>query len=165
MTAALQRNSRTSIWPAALLLVLGLWLGGSLVLDLLVVPSLSAAGMMSASGFASAGYELFGIFNHLELLAAATVLSGFWAIAQQGRARLATVAIAAMVLVCVAFSTYVLTPQMGATALPLDWLTGEPTGMPAGMVSMHVGYWANEALKLAGGAFLLGRCFQLSFRS
>ncbi|MFM7353457.1 MAG: hypothetical protein ACKO1G_10510, partial [Microcystis aeruginosa] len=53
-------------WTTLAMVVLGFWLSASFVIDLIILPSLSVAGMMTQNGFASAGYLLFGIFNHLE---------------------------------------------------------------------------------------------------
>ncbi|WP_040656163.1 hypothetical protein [Rubidibacter lacunae] len=159
MTAAIQRNQNIGSWQALLLLILGLWLGGSLMLDLLVVPCLATEGMMEATGFASVGYALFGTFNHVELVAAAAVLTVIWALHRQSAPQTSSLAIASVLLGCVLLSTYILTPQMSATAMSLDWFATDPS-MPAAMVPLHWGYWSAEIVKLLGGAFLLGRYCQ-----
>ncbi|NEN96942.1 MAG: hypothetical protein F6K50_15790, partial [Moorea sp. SIO3I7] len=54
---------------------------------------------------------------------------------------------------------YIMTPQMSAMALQLNLL--EPvSGMPAGMVQMHEGYWLLEAIKLMAGTTLLNWCYK-----
>ena len=64
-------------WTTLVMFALGFWISASLVIDVLIIPSLLASGMMEQSGFVTAGYLLFGLFNHLELLCAALILSGF----------------------------------------------------------------------------------------
>ena len=64
-------------WQTVVMFALGFWLSSSLLIDFLIIPGLSAAGMMTQEGFASAGYLIFGIFNRIELLCAALILTGF----------------------------------------------------------------------------------------
>ena len=68
-------------WARIVTGCLALWVGGSLVLDFVVMPSLMEMGMMDSPGFASAGFLTFERFNHLEMLAASAVLTGVLVIA------------------------------------------------------------------------------------
>ena len=76
MNALSVRTLKQISWPTIVMFTLGFWLSGSLILDTVIIPSLLAAGMMAESGFASAGYLLFSIFNHIELVCGALVLTG-----------------------------------------------------------------------------------------
>ena len=46
-------------WSAIILFSLGFWLSGSVVLDFILIPSLSVSGMMNGTDFASAGFLIF----------------------------------------------------------------------------------------------------------
>ncbi len=147
-------------WQTAIAITLALWLGGSLVLDLVVVPSLWEAGMMTQPGFASAGYTTFETFNHLELLFAGTVMTGVLWLSRThyfaGGWRRTAIILSSILLVIALIYTYLLTPNMSAMGIQLNLF--EPMGqMPPGMMQMHLGYWALEVLKVTGvGALLLG---------
>lgn len=163
MSAFSDRALKQASWSTIVMFVLGFWLSGSLILDFVIMPGLSAAGMMTQAGFASAGYLIFGIFNRIELLCAAIVLSGFlvfirnhslnkkesWAIILSG-------ALLGIALVY----TYFLTPQMSALGLHLN-LSKVPTSMSAAMISLHQFYWLLEAIKLVAGAILLRWCYRI----
>ncbi|NJK28011.1 MAG: hypothetical protein HC925_05090 [Coleofasciculaceae cyanobacterium SM2_3_26] len=71
-------ESRSRRWQMFVFAVLGFWLSSSLMLDFVVMPSLYVSGMMDASGFAVAGYSMFGSFNRVELLCAGLGISGVW---------------------------------------------------------------------------------------
>ena len=60
-TISENRNFQGINWSTLVMFALGFWLSASLLLDAVIVPSLSAAGMMNQGGFANAGYLLFGI--------------------------------------------------------------------------------------------------------
>ncbi|HHP7246032.1 MAG TPA: DUF4149 domain-containing protein [Elainellaceae cyanobacterium] len=151
--------SNQSKWQTAIILTLALWLGGSLILDLVIMPGMYASGMMEQSGFAAAGYSIFEAFNHIEVFSAAVVLTGLLAI-QHGasqlvqRARLA-IALASLLLVITLIYLYGLTPEMSALGLNLDRFESPPS-VPAAMGLMHGSYWVLEICKLALGAFVLG---------
>ncbi|MEC4983070.1 MAG: DUF4149 domain-containing protein [Oscillatoria sp. PMC 1068.18] len=150
-------------WQTVVMFALGFWLSGSLVLDLAVVPSLSAAGMMNQAGFAAAGYTIFGIFNHLELLCAGLVLTGLLVLqgSQLLSSRRETVSIVlSVVLLAIAIIyTYILTPQMSGLALQLN-LFAPSTTMSGAMIPMHEAYWGLEVVKLLAGATLLRWCYR-----
>ncbi|MEB3161401.1 MAG: hypothetical protein VKL20_08070 [Synechocystis sp.] len=163
----MNRTARLSIaaidWPLLVMGTLGLWLSGSLVVDLLVVPSLSAAGMMSQPGFISAGHLLFSIFNHLEMLFAGIILSGCFCLQQQGffphtRQRLSGI-VAILLLAIALIYTYGLTPAI--TDLGFEMARFNGTGeMPPTMMSLHWAYWGLELVKLTLGMTLLRWCYQ-----
>ena len=74
---AISGRSRQINWSTVVMFALGFWLSGSLILDSVIIPGLLATGMMSQETFANAGYLIFGIFNRIELICAALVLTGF----------------------------------------------------------------------------------------
>lgn len=154
-------------WSTLVMFALGFWLSASLILDAVIVPGLSAAGMMSQGGFASAGYLIFGIFNRIELLCAALILTGFLVFRrhhslshlQEGWA----IALAAILLAIPLIYTYILTPQMSGLGLRLN-LFETASAMPPAMLSLHGSYWALEVLKFLAGATLLRWCYRDSCR-
>ncbi len=140
---------------------LGLWLGGSLVLDLVVMPTLWTTGMMESSGFASASYSIFWIFNRVELLCAAAALSSVWALVEVSRATLKTkremLASAVMLLLIALSCTFGLTPYMSGLGINLDVLA-TTKAVPAEMNQLHAIYWVLEASKLGIAGLLLSKC-------
>jgi hypothetical protein len=148
-------------WQTVAMGSLGLWLGGSLVLDLVVMPTLWTTGMMESSGFASASYSIFWIFNRVELLCAAAALSSVWALVEVSRATLETkreMLASAMMLLLIALSyTFVLTPYMSGLGIDLDVLA-TTKAVPAEMDRLHAIYWVLEASKLGIAGLLLSKC-------
>jgi hypothetical protein len=149
-------------WSTLTLVVLGFWLSSSLVLDLVVIPGLAATGMTTQFGFASAGYLIFGIFNHLELLCAALVLTSFLIfrrnhIFSQSQERWSTI-LAGMLFAIALTYTYVLTPQMSGFGLQLN-LFAPSVEMPTPMLQMQFSYWLLEVLKIVAGTTLLRWCY------
>ena len=69
-------SPRQFAWDSAVLFLAVFWLGGSLIIDFVVMPMLYMSGMMTAPGFASAGYSLFELFNHVEMLLSGLMLTG-----------------------------------------------------------------------------------------
>lgn len=135
-------------WQTAILLILGFWLSAILLLDWVVMPSLYVSGMMTTDGFASAGYSVFWIFNRLELIAAALIVSGSFALAKQLQISGFKTAIAILLLAVSLLETYFLTPQMSAIAINLNPF-GDVSCTPAGMNFWHGLYWGLEVTKLA----------------
>ncbi|MEL6927912.1 MAG: hypothetical protein AAFO95_04680 [Cyanobacteria bacterium J06600_6] len=158
MQATSPRNFNSMNWSTAIMLALGFWLSGSFIFDFLVVPGLLTTGMMNEPGFASAGYVIFGAFNHLELLCAATVLAGCL-VYRYGSETISIVTSKSVVLatglllIALAY-TYVLTPQMSSMGMSLD-LFATTKVMPASMTPMHIVYWSLELAKLILGVSLL----------
>lgn len=152
------RDFKQINWSTIVLFTLGFWLSASLVIDTVIIPGLSAAGMMSQEGFASAGFIIFGIFNRVELLCAALVLTSFLIFSrnhnlniQQERLSI----VLSIVLVAIATTyTYFLTPQMSGLGLNLN-LFDTNNGMSSKMISLHEVYWGLEVIKLLAGSILL----------
>ena len=152
------------VWQTTGIFTLAFWLSSSLILDLVIMPSLYATGMMTQAGFATAGYSIFWIFNRIELVCAALVLTSILAAqsTQQPSFKENRSLILSVILLGIALIyTYFLTPEMSALGLQLN-LFDSTTVIPANMNQMHVGYWLLEALKLIGCITLLGLCYRNS---
>lgn len=146
------------MWQTIVLFSLGFWLSACLLLDLVILPSMYAAGMMKAAGFASAGYLLFGMFNRIELLCAALVLTGILTVVKRHQLNekwtIPAIILSVILLLVVLIDTYSLTPQMSALAMQLNLF--EPVqGIPSGMTQMQQGYWMLELFKLGSSGILL----------
>lgn len=148
-----------SKWRTILLATLAFWLSSSFLLDAVIMPSLYSAGMMTQSGFASAGYSMFWVFNRLEVICAALVLTGALILSNTATVRNhwqvpAAFGLLAIVLIC----TYGLTPEMSALGLQLNLF--DVTEVPTAMSQMHGGYWLLELLKFAMGGALLAAIYK-----
>jgi len=160
MNAISNIEFKRSTWQTAILLTLGFWLSGSLILDLVIMPSLYLSGMMSQANFSTAGYVLFGNFNRLELLSAGVVLSGVLAIGKiKSNWRLGKIILSTLLLTVVLLDTYLLTPEMCAVGTHLS-LLADANSVPATMNLLHGGYFLLEALKVIGGGMLLNWCWR-----
>lgn len=154
-------------WRSLALLTLGFWLSGSLLLDLVVMPVLYTTGMMSDANFATTGYTLFKVFNHIEVFCAALVLTTvlvFRYLHTRVLHRVAnwenwSVFLAIALLSVALLFNYLLTPQMGALGIQLN-LFQPVTETPSGMDQLHGIYWALEVLKLVAGGVLLGLIYR-----
>lgn len=154
-------------WRSLALLTLGFWLSGSLLLDLVVMPVLYTTGMMSDANFATTGYTLFKVFNHIEVFCAALVLTIVLLVRYLHTRVLHQVAtwenwsvsLAIALLSVALLFTYLLTPQMGALGIQLN-LFQPVTETPIGMDQLHGIYWALEVLKLVAGGALLGLIYR-----
>lgn len=157
MTAISSRDLSSAGWKKVLVLVLAFWLSSSLMLDGLVMPSMYVSGMMTEPGFAAAGYSLFWMFNRVELLCAALVLTSVLILRYRrhlwNRPGQLTVLLSALLLAIALIDTYALTPQMSALGLQLNWFTSSDT--PALMNQLHLGYWLLDCLKLVTCGMLL----------
>ena len=149
-------------WRTVVVATLAFWLSASLILDLIIMPSMYAAGMMTEPNFATAGYSIFWLFNRVELLCAALILTSVLvlctlsAASRQYRWALPlALALLAISLNC----TYGLTPEMGALGIHLN-LFESATEVPALMNQMHQQYWLLELLKLTAGGILLGAYYK-----
>jgi len=167
MNAAFGVGEKRPAWQTIVMFALGFWLSSSLLLDLVIMPGLSAAGMMTQPNSATAGYSIFWIFNRIELLCAALVLASLLALRGTSnlyrQVRRWSIFLSLLLLAIAIIYTYIMTPQMSALALQLNLL--EPvSGMPEGMMPMLEGYWMLEMIKLAVGTILLGWCYQDSRR-
>ncbi|MEZ2230920.1 hypothetical protein [Microcoleus sp.] len=149
-------------WQAIVMVALIFWLSGSLIIDLVIMPSLYVSGMMTSPEFATAGNLMFWGFNRVELICAALAMTGLMVLSnlssgfgKQSR----TAIILSLVLLAIALiDTYALTPQMSALGMQLN-LFDSPE-VPTSMNLLHKGYFALEAVKLAVGATLLSFCYQ-----
>jgi hypothetical protein len=154
MTVASKVSFNVVNWRKVLILTLAFWISSSVLLDLVVLPSLFAAGMMSQPDFATAGYGIFWIFNRLELLCAASVLTSVL-VQQQSEKTLTSIALAGVLFAIALICTYLLSPQMSALGLNLNLFA--PAQVPTGMNQLHVSYWMLEACKFLAGGWLLKR--------
>ena len=152
--------SKRPLWQTIVVLTLGFWFSGSLILDWVIMPSLYVSGMMTQSGFATAGYSIFWNFNRLELLSAALVLTGMLALGTQSAANgwRRGVALSVMLLAVSLIDTYFLTPQMCAAGLHLNLF--EAVEAPTAMGQLHTAYWVLEVAKLGASGTLLFWCYQ-----
>ncbi|MBV9388882.1 MAG: hypothetical protein JOZ78_20860 [Chroococcidiopsidaceae cyanobacterium CP_BM_ER_R8_30] len=162
MTAASSIQLKRPIWSTIVMLAVSFWLSGSLILDGVIIPSLYVSGMMTQSGFATAGYLLFWNFNRIELIAAALVVAGVLAVStQMGRVqwRRGAVILSLLLLGVSLTETYLLTPQMCATGLHLN-LFESAVEVPTTMNQLHIAYWLLEVFKFVAGGMLLSWCFR-----
>ena len=143
-------------WRKSLVLVLAFWISSSILLDFVIMPSLFAAGMMTQPDFASAGYGIFWVFNRLEMLCAASVLTAVLGHQQSENAPVSII-LAGILFAIAIICTYFLSPQMSSLGLNLNWF--ESAHIPTGMNQLHVSYWVLEASKLLAGGWLLKREF------
>ena len=165
MQATSPRNSKPIDWSTVIMFALGFWLSGSLVFDFLVVPGMLTSGMMNESGFASAGYVIFGTFNHVELLCAASVLAGCfvyrYGYGLKDKINGKSIAMATLLLVIALAYTYILTPQMSSAGMPLDMFAVSKITSTS-MAGMHFVYWSLEVIKLVAGSVLLSTFYRNS---
>jgi len=149
-----------SIWRPAIMLTLGFWLGGSLVLDWVIMPSLYLSGMMTEASFTTAGYAIFWNFNRIELLCAAVVLTGVLALSKSKPTWHPNTIVFAIILLTISLlETYFFTPQMCAAGIHLNLFEG--ITIPGNMNLLHGGYWVLETLKLMTGGILLNKCWRM----
>ncbi len=156
MAVASKADFRFVDWRKSLVLVLAFWLSSSVLLDFVIMPSLFAAGMMTQPDFTTAGYGIFWVFNRLELLCAAFILTAVL-VRQQFEKTPISLALAGTLFAITIACTYFLSPQMSSLGLNLNLF--EPAHIPAGMNQLHLTYWILEAGKLLAGGWLLKREF------
>lgn len=150
-------------WSAIILLALGFWLSGSFLLDFILIPALSASGMMTNGGFASAGFLIFGVFNRIELICASLVLTCAFVFSlnhnfNPRKQSLFVIFSSLLFLIALAY-TYVFTPHLSAWGLCLNQFNTVVT-MPSQMIFLHKSYWILETLKYGLGVTLLGWSYQ-----
>ena len=168
MVSTREFNTSRSNWQATVLIALGFWLSSSAVLDFLIMPSLYGSGMMTQPDFATAGYSIFWLFNRVELLCGALILTGllalrhkrnpFSVITSRLKSRWALFLSLFLFLIALIY-TYILTPDMSALGLQLDFFTAQ-TAIPTGMNQLHGFYWGLELMKLMAGGFLFSICYR-----
>lgn len=148
---------------AIVMTILGFWLSASVLLDFVVMPVLSTTGMMADSGFIGTGYLLFGVFNHVEVVCAAAILTVFFGFKLEhffgDRQALNALVIASLLLNITLIYTYLITPQLAGFGLEMTSLDG-PATMPQPMLIWQGLYWVLEATKFTLGITLLRWCYQ-----
>jgi hypothetical protein len=164
MTAITSKVASTGQrWQAIVMVALIFWLSGSLILDLVIMPSLYVAGMMDSSGFAAAGNLMFWGFNRIELICAASAATGLMVLSNVtdgSNKRSRTAILLSLILLAIALiDTYALTPQMSALGIQLN-LFEPTTEVPSGMNLLHQSYFGLEVLKLALCGTLLSWCYR-----
>jgi hypothetical protein len=154
-------------WVGVVLLTLVFWLSSSLLMDFVIMPGMFVSGMMTQPDFGTAGYSLFWVFNRLELVCGALILTGLLVHRQVKRDRGTMVSgvrsrwaveIAMALLAITLVLTYGLSPAMGGLGITLNLF--EPSHVPATMDRLHGLYFGLEALKLLGCGLLLKLTFQ-----
>ncbi len=165
-------SSRQLNWDVLVLLVVTFWLSSSALLDFLLMPMMYESGMMAAPNFATAGYSIFWLFNRVELLCAAGILTGLLALRQRrthfgvitsGAQSRWALMIAGLLLAIAFIYTYILTPQMSALGMNLtgDFLTGDLSApLPQAMGYLHGLYWGLEVVKLLAAGWLVKLCYR-----
>ena len=153
-------------WDALVLVVVTFWLSSSVLLDFFMMPMMYESGMMNEPNFATAGYGMFWLFNRIEVLCAAAILTGLLVLRQRDRNEFdvlesgsqsrRALMVSGLLLAIALLYTYVFTPQM--SALGMQFVDGAEA--PAAMGYMHVLYWGAEALKLAAAAWLVKVCYR-----
>ena len=164
MAALSKLEYHPSRWLTVILVTLALWMGGSLVLDFVIMPSMYVTGMMNQSEFVSAGAMIFSAFNRVEVVCAAVGLTGLMALGitlPEGFSnRIRTLSVLALGLLAIALTyTYALTPEMAALGLNLN-LFNPVSEVPGGMNQLHFSYWTLELIKLTVVGVVLGWCIR-----
>ena len=149
-------------WQAIVMVALIFWLSGSLIIDLVIMPSLFVSGMMTSPEFATAGNLMFWGFNRVELICSGLVATGLMVLSNLlgdfGKRSRTAILLSLVLLAIALIDTYGLTPQMSALGMQLNLF--DTAEVPSSMNLLHEGYFALEAVKLAVGATLLGWCYQ-----
>lgn len=151
-------------WLTLVLTALALWMGGSLILDFVIMPTMYVSGMMEETGFTSAGTLIFSVFNRFELVCAAVGLTSLIALAttlpEKFSNRIRTITGLSLFLLAIAMIyTYILTPQMSALGINLNLFNGF-TSIPDGMNQLHWSYFSLELIKLSLLGIILGWCYR-----
>jgi hypothetical protein len=158
MTAFSSIVSDRPRWQSMIIFALGFWLSSSLILDLVIMPEMYVAGMMASPSFASAGYSIFWVFNRIELLCAAMVVSGALALYKvkvfSRPGLIWAVGLPLLLLTVALLYTYGMTPAMSALGIQLDWFNSTAE-IPTEMDQLHQSYWMLELLKLISVGTLL----------
>ncbi len=158
-----QDNHKSVNWSVIILGSLGFWLSASLILDFVVIPSLSVSGMMSEAGFASAGFTIYSVFNHIELVCSALVLTGalvfYFRHYLEGKKQVLLLTFSSILLVIALAYTYLFTPNLTGWGLSLHQF-GVSAEMPKQMIVWQEGYFILEAIKYLLGLTIFRWCYQ-----
>ncbi|NJN75313.1 MAG: hypothetical protein HC796_02445 [Synechococcaceae cyanobacterium RL_1_2] len=153
-------------WSTLAFMVLGFWLSASLILDLLVMPSFYAEGMMQSVNFISVLYSIFSVFNRVELVCGGLILTSVFVFTNHHdfspRKEKLSITLALVLIAIAATFTYLLTPELTGMGLSLGVFERTET-MPQAMVSLQSSYWVLEAIKLIAGLTLVKMIYQNSF--
>lgn len=155
MDSISERDLNVVNWSTVVIITIAFWLSSITVLDLVIIPSLSSTGMMNNTSFASAGYVLFEVFNHIEIICAAVILTGVLSynhLLHKFNYRSFVLAIALLLITLV--DTYLLTPQMSGLGLSLNMFDLEPI-MSKPMLYLHESYWLLDLVKLFSCIYIL----------
>ncbi|MFB2917683.1 MULTISPECIES: hypothetical protein [Aerosakkonema] len=163
MSAFSSVELKRPVWQTVVIFTLAFWLSATLILDLVIMPGMYAAGMMNQAGFATAGYIIFWFFNRIELLCAALVLTGALVLDRThyigGKQSRNAIILSSILLTIALVCTYALSPQMSALGLNLNLF--EPVAeVPGTMNMLHEGYWALDVIKLIAGGAILSLCYR-----
>ena len=162
MTAITSRVESRPRWQAIVMVALIFWLSGSLILDLVIMPSLYVSGMMTSPEFATAGNLMFWGFNRVELICAALVATGLMVLSNLssgfGKDQRTAIILSLVLLAIALVDTYALTPQMSALGMQLNLF--DAAEVPTDMNLLHQAYFGLETVKLAVGVTLLSWCQQ-----
>jgi hypothetical protein len=162
MTAITSRVESRPRWQAIVMVALIFWLSGSLILDLVIMPSLYVSGMMTSPEFATAGNLMFWGFNRVELICAALVATGLMVLSNLssgfGKDQRTAIILSLVLLAIALIDTYALTPQMSALGMQLNLF--DTAEVPTDMNLLHQAYFGLETVKLAVGVTLLSWCYQ-----
>jgi hypothetical protein len=158
LQSSLIANSTANLTIAhtAIIVTLVSWVSASIFLDLLIMPGLYITGMMANPGFVMAGDLIFSVFNRLELVAGALVLTGalLWqTTTPQSPLSKTAMMTASLLLLIPLIYTYGLTPHMSGLGIQLSLF--ETPQVPETMDQLHYAYWSLEILKLAASGFFL----------
>lgn len=150
---------KKSGWKTTIVFILAFWFSCSVLIDFVMMPVLYTSGMMSEPGFIPASYSMFWVFNRIEMLCAAGVLTGALVLRQvQPFNPKLLLGLASALFSIALIYTYGLAPQMSALGVHLSWLN--PSELtPAGMDSLHIRYWLLEVVKLTTIGLLLKRVY------
>jgi len=156
-------ESNQQRWQTVICLTLGFWLSACIILDLVIMPSMYASGMMNTADFTVAGSVMFSVFNRVELLCASLGLTGLLVLGATTSDFIenskTAIIFSILLLAIVLIDTYGLTPQMTALGINLN-LFESVKEVPVAMNQMHGGYWLLEIIKLVVGATLFGWCYR-----
>lgn len=163
MTFIPKVEDNPSRWLTLVLITMAFWIGGSLLLDVVIMPAMYVSGMMQEPSFASTGGIVFTAFNHIEILCAALALTGMMVLGMtlpEGFSnRIRTLTVLSSILLAIALLyTYSLTPQMTALGVNLN-LFNAVESTPEAMNQLHFGYLSLEALKLFAAGTILAWCY------
>lgn len=145
-------------WSTLAFMVLGFWLSTSLILDLLVMPTFYAEGMMQSVDFISVLHGIFSVFNRVELVCACLILTSAFVFINHHdfspSKEKFTVALALLLTAIALIFTYILTPQLTGMGLALGIFERSET-MPQAMINVQASYWILEAIKFIAGLTLV----------